>query len=1102
MNELEELRRRVREMEAGEAELRQVAEALRQDVEKYLGLLNESSDPIFSFYPDGRYRHVNQAFAEGVGRKLEEIIGRTIWDVFPKEEADKRYAIVKWVFENGLTRVIEVRVPRPDGDRYYITTVKPILGDQGQVITVLCISKEITERKQAEDKLRQSEERYRTILENIEEGYHEVDLAGNFVFFNESFRKIMGYSREELLGMNFRQYSDGENAQKVKRAYNQVYRTGEPLKRFEWEIIRKDGARRHLAVSVSLINDSSGQPSGFRGIVRDTTDRKEAEEALKRSEIRYRNIFENAVEGIFQSTPEGRYLSVNPALSRMTGYTDPEEMINAITDIEEQTYVHPEDRKRFKEILARDGLVEGFETEHYRKDGRQLWVSIKARAVKDETGRILYYEGSKEDITARKLTEKKHAQLNQLREQLIGPKSLDQKLKIITEGVVTIFSADFARIWITKPGDRCLQCIHSRVTEGPHVCQNRDRCLHLKASSGRYTHLDGEIHCRVPYGCYKIGQVASGLIPSFVTNEVTKDSRVHNPDWAEGLGLVSFAGYRLLSLEGEPVGVLALFSRQVISPDDDALLEGLANSTTQVIQTAKIEASLRESEGRYRTAIEQSNDGFALVKDGLHLYVNQEMCQIFGYANPEEIIGKPIGLVTHPDDRERVIAIHQRRKKGESAPAKYEFKGRRKDGEPVYIEASVSRTIYQGEPVALAYLRDITDRKRAEEEQNNLETRMREVQKLESLGVLAGGIAHDFNNLLMAILGYAELALLALSPASPARSDIEEIVRASQRAADLCRQMLAYSGKGRFVVGRYDLVEIVREMAQMLAVSISKKASLRYALAEDLPAVEVDVTQMRQVIMNLITNASEALGEEDGTISVSCGLRECDRATLSDSYLDDKLPEGKYVYLEVSDTGSGMDAETRQRIFDPFFSTKFTGRGLGLGAVLGIVRGHKGAIKVTSQPGKGTTFVILLPAVEWRPEDRLIKGKQSVPTHREGKILLIDDDINVRQVGSAMLKRLGFQVLTAGDGLEGLEIFQERREEIDCVILDLTMPKMGGEETFFELRRLQADVRVILSSGYDEHELTQRFAGQGLAGFIQKPYTLAGLQKNLNRVLG
>lgn len=391
---------------------------------------------------------------------------------------------------------------------------------------------------------------------------------------------------------------------------------------------------------------------------------------------------------------------------------------------------------------------------------------------------------------------------------------------------------------------------------------------------------------------------------------------------------------------------------------------------------------------------------------------------------------------------------------------------------------------------------------RAEEERRKLEAQMLEFQKLESLGILAGGIAHDFNNLLMAILGNADLALSFLSPASPARLNVEEIVRASQRAADLCRQMLAYSGKGRFVVGRYDLSEIVQEMAQMLEVSVSKKASLRYSFAQELPAVQADATELRQVIMNLITNASESLGDESGVISVSTGVMECDRAYLSESHLDDKLPEGRYVYLEVSDTGCGMDEETQRRIFDPFFTTKFIGRGLGLAAVLGIVRGHQGAIKVHSEPGQGTSFKILLPALAWEPKEPAPSTAGSAPPPRGGTILLVDDDPAVRNVGAQMLDGLGFKVLTAANGREGLEVFRKHEREIDCVILDLTMPDMSGEEVFRELRRLRSDLCVILSSGYNEEDVTQRFVGQGLAGFVQKPYNSAKLRVTLNRVLG
>ncbi len=391
---------------------------------------------------------------------------------------------------------------------------------------------------------------------------------------------------------------------------------------------------------------------------------------------------------------------------------------------------------------------------------------------------------------------------------------------------------------------------------------------------------------------------------------------------------------------------------------------------------------------------------------------------------------------------------------------------------------------------------------RAEEERRKLETKMLEAQKLESLGVLAGGIAHDFNNLLMGIMGNADLALRLLPPASDAIHNVEEIVRASQRAADLCRQMLAYSGKGKFVVGCYDLSEIVREMAQMLEVSVSKKALLYYSFAAELPAVQADATELSQVIMNLITNASESLGDESGVISVSTGVIECDQAYLSESRLDDKLSEGRYVYLEVSDTGCGMDEETQRRIFDPFFTTKFLGRGLGLAAVLGIIHGHHGAIKVHSEPGQGTTFTILLPALAWEPKEPASRTVWSSPSSCGGTILLVDDDSMVRNVAAQMLDGLGFKCLTAANGQEGLEVFRKYGSGIDCVILDLTMPVMGGEEVFRELRRIRSDLCVILSSGYNEEDVTQRFVGKGLAGFVQKPYNSAKLRITLNRVLG
>jgi signal transduction histidine kinase/CheY-like chemotaxis protein len=390
---------------------------------------------------------------------------------------------------------------------------------------------------------------------------------------------------------------------------------------------------------------------------------------------------------------------------------------------------------------------------------------------------------------------------------------------------------------------------------------------------------------------------------------------------------------------------------------------------------------------------------------------------------------------------------------------------------------------------------DITD-------QRTLEQQVLHSQKLESLGVLAGGIAHDFNNLLTGILGNADLALAELSPVAPARESLEAIETGARRAAELCRQLLAYSGKGRFLVQPLDVMELVQEMGHLLSVSISKKVVLKYHFTNNLPAVEADATQMRQTIMNLILNASEAIGDRSGVISVTTGLAHCDPEYLKTCFVADGIQPGDFVYVEVADTGHGMDKATQDRIFDPFFTTKFTGRGLGLAAVLGIVRGHKGAIRVHSEVGRGTTFKLLFPAAQ-TPAREITSGTPGARSWKShGHVLVVDDEETVRTLTRRMLERVGFTVLTAEDGRQAVEIFQRVGAEVDLVILDLTMPHLDGEACFRELRLLKPAVKVILSSGYNEQDVVSLFAGKGLAGFIQKPYTNEELIAKVRDVLG
>jgi len=396
--------------------------------------------------------------------------------------------------------------------------------------------------------------------------------------------------------------------------------------------------------------------------------------------------------------------------------------------------------------------------------------------------------------------------------------------------------------------------------------------------------------------------------------------------------------------------------------------------------------------------------------------------------------------------------------------------------------------------------RELAERKQAEQARARLEAQVIQTQKLESLGVLAGGIAHDFNNLLTGVMGNSELALMELPAGSPAREQVRAVQEAARRAADLCRQLLAYSGRGRFVICLVEINDVVLETARLAQVSMSKRVELVFSLAQDMPRFEADVTQIRQVLMNLLTNSAEAIGDAAGTITVTTGARAFSQEELDAMYFSNGCPAGNYIFVRVADTGPGMDKATIERVFDPFFTTKFMGRGLGLPAASGIVRGHRGALNVQSAPGAGTTFEVLFPAGEGGVSQRVSVAVAPETWNGRGWVLLVDDEEPVRKVGRRMLERMGFSVLVAVNGQEALALYEEHARNIVAVLLDLTMPVMDGEETLRYLRALNPDVRVVVCSGYAEQETAARFEGQGLAGVLYKPYQYDELRNLMQAV--
>jgi two-component system cell cycle sensor histidine kinase/response regulator CckA len=515
---------------------------------------------------------------------------------------------------------------------------------------------------------------------------------------------------------------------------------------------------------------------------------------------------------------------------------------------------------------------------------------------------------------------------------------------------------------------------------------------------------------------------------------------------------------------------------------------------------------LREAHEQLRIANERLQDRVRLAQaTGLgfwerdpvtgQTHLSPEWAAELGYAPGEIESGDDAWeALVHPEDRERLQATLGEAVAAGSQSFEIEARVRRRDGayRDILTRAGVTPGP-SGEPLLRGACLDITDRKRTEEA-------LRRAAKDESLSVLAGGVAHDFNNLLVAMLGHSSLALAKLPPESPARASIEKIVQAAERAADLTRQMLAYSGKGHFEVRPLDLNRLIGENLHLFAAGLPKLVHLVPQLEDDIPRVKADIGQIQQVVMNLVLNAAEAIGDQGGQVTVRTGVQTLSEDDGHYSHLTRvPLQPGTYALLEVQDDGRGMDALTLARIFDPFFTTKFTGRGLGLAAVLGIVRGHGGGISVASEPGRGTTFKLLFPACGAEPTEPV-----STPAGEPrawGFVLVIDDEAMVRDAVLPMLESQGFQVLMAPSGAEGVEVYRAYRHHVRLVLLDLSMPGPGGLETFKLLRDLDPSVRVILSSGYNEVEATRTFAGKGLAGFLQKPYDVATLGTCLRRTL-
>ena len=510
------------------------------------------------------------------------------------------------------------------------------------------------------------------------------------------------------------------------------------------------------------------------------------------------------------------------------------------------------------------------------------------------------------------------------------------------------------------------------------------------------------------------------------------------------------------------------------------------------------EAALRDSETLYRTLVEGSLQGMLIVDHERYLFATPALAHMFGYDKPEDIIGQSSMSLVAPHDRARLAAYQAARLRGESAPSRYECRGRRQDGTLIWLECLVTPIAWENTRASLVTMVDITERQRAEVERQRLEERLQQAQKMEAIGTLAGGIAHDFNNLLAAILGYTELALSDLPQANTVKSNLQEVLTAGKRAKELVQQILTFSRQTELERRPVQLHGIVNEALKLLRAMLPTTIEIRRYVTQDVGVVLANSTQMHQVLMNLCTNAEYAMRGTGGMLEVRVEAIDINQGFAAQH---PPLLAGPHVRLTVRDTGYGMDTETLSRIFEPFYTTKQPGEGSGMGlaVVHGIITGHGGAITVQSAPGAGTTFSIYLP----RTTAVVAREAPTTTTtpHGKGCILFVDDEVVLARLGQEMLERLGYEVVARSSSVEALAAFQARPERFDLVIIDQTMPNMTGECLAGKLRCLRPDIPIILCTGFSYVMNADKARALGIDALLMKPLVVQDLATAIQRLL-
>jgi two-component system cell cycle sensor histidine kinase/response regulator CckA len=1040
IEELEVLRNQLVEPKKGETKRKPVKEALRESEETFRALAENANDGIFVAMGEGVHAYANKRAGEITGYSVAELLKSNIKDLVHPDE-------LKRIMERYRKRLAGEPVPlqyetviiRKDRKSLPIELTGAKTTWHGQPANLVMI-RDITERKQAEDALREKQETINAVIETSQDWIWAIDHQGVHTYSNPAIERILGYGTEEIVGRSSLDLIHEDD----KKMVESILRECEE-KRCGWNNLllrwrHKNGTYRYLESNAVPILNSKGDLVGFRGVDRDITERKRAEEALHESEERMKSIFRAAPIGIGVVTNRV-LMDVNARICEMTGYSR-EELVGSSARIVYPTqddfdYVGTE---KYRQIAEKGtGSVE---TRWMKKDGTIIDVLLSSSPIDpSDLSRGVTF-------TALDITECKRAE-NALKE------SEDQYRHLVENSPVIVWSFS-------------------------------DKRGTLFASSRVKSIL--------------------GYSPDFLYENPWLWNKSIHPDnqYSVAQSIKDFASGKDLSVEyriKDSSGNWRWFHDRSIGKHREGEATIIEGISIDITERKRAESALRESEERYRTLVETSPDAISLLDLNLNIVmVNRPALALYGYESLEEVIGRSALNFIAPEDRPR--ALEEARQMLETGSiATSEYTQLRKGDIPFPAELRAS-LILDGEKRPFAIIcvtRDISGRKREEEEKAALEDQLRQSQKMEAIGQLAGGVAHDFNNLLTVIKGYCQLSLVEIKEGTPLREAFEVINKAAEKAADLTRQLLAFSRRQIMEVRVLDLNGLLQNLDKMLRRIIGEDIELITLLGEDLGRVKADPGQIEQAVMNLAVNAKDAMSK-GGKLIIETANVELDEAYANAHVA---VTPGPYVMIAVSDTGTGMAQEVRDRVFEPFFTTKGKGKGTGLGlsTVYGIVKQSNGNIWVYSEPGEGTTFKIFLPRVD-EPAEKL-KAQEAGEEFPGGSetILIVEDDKEVRNLTVRILKRQGYTVLDGSYGDEAFNVCRQHKGPIHLLVTDVVMPGMDGRALSECLSQLHPEMKVLYMSGYTDDAIVHHgVMGKGM-NYIQKPFTVNGLTKKVREVL-